>query len=63
MANWYVWFLCGTNEFHDCCCSVLPGLIRLFWQHYMCYDVIKTMSFVIMGASFVLFDVQISLFW
>ena len=29
----------------------------------MCYDAIKTMLFVIMAASFVLFGVQISLFW
>ena len=35
----------------------------MFWQHYLCYDVIKTMLFVIMAASFVLSGVQISLFW
>ena len=29
----------------------------------MCYDVIKTILFAIIAASFVLFDVQISLFW
>ena len=36
---------------------------RLFWQRHLCYDVNKTMLFVIMAASFVLFGIQISLFW
>ena len=35
----------------------------MFWQRYLCYDAIKTMLFVIMAVSFVLFGIQISLFW
>ena len=49
--------------FHGCCCSVLLGLNKVVLARDLCYDVIQTMLFVIMAASFLLLSVQISLFW
>ena len=48
----FVWY---TMSFVAAALVFFLDYIRLFWQRYMCYDVIKTMLFVIIAASFVLF--------
>ena len=43
----FVWY---TMSFVAAALVFFLDYIRLFWQRYMCYDVIKTMLFVIYSS-------------